>query len=139
VSSLIEKAERVEPSESRELSGWGKPAYALRLRQKDISDEVAYIELVLSERDQYIAYKKWFKDIQDKLEGMAKEPVIWKRSLLSEVISTIEVRYKPSSRSHILSIHYKNPLMRVQKVLIDRAPRARGKFVSSVRSIDDTH
>lgn len=37
LTSLIEKAERVEPSESRELSGWGKPAYALRLRQKDIS------------------------------------------------------------------------------------------------------
>ena len=135
---MIEKAEHVEPSEARELSGWGKPAYALRLRQKDISNELEYIELVLSERDQYMAYKKWFEDSRDKLERMPKENVTWQRSLLAEVISTIEVRYNPSNRSHILKIHYKNPLMREQKVVIERVPRARGKFVSSVRSLDET-
>jgi DNA invertase Pin-like site-specific DNA recombinase len=139
LDSDIAKFEQLDPVIDRELMGWGKPAYALRLRQKDIQREADYLEMVLEEREQYVAYKAWFENIKSQLSDLLTKSTEEQKSLLKQVLSVAEVRYQSATRSHAIRLQFINPLMPMRKIHIDRVPRSRRKFASVVRKADREH
>jgi len=122
-NALTAIATQAEKTSKRELAAREyspKPAYAHRLRIKEISEEIDQINLRLDEKDRYDKFCAWLTTVKSKFSRIRELSEEEKRKVVFEIIDSIEIRFRKQSRSHVVKVSFRNPLIGSKKIEIAR-------------------
>jgi len=129
LTAMAVHAEKLSPQDFAARENTPKPAYHHRLRIKEITEEIDHINLRLDEKEKYDKFAAWLLSLREQFSRIHELSYEEKREAVFDIIDSIEVRFKKATRSHVLKVVFRHPLIGWKKIEVARVSQ-RQKIVS---------